>query len=133
GSGCGGWRWSRSPIPRPMPGRCTRPATSLRWDRPPGTAAAAAVTTTRITVSPRHAGCMSWLRAADFNRLQVSGERGLLEYLAQVTDHRKPKGKRHDLAAILVVVVVARLCGANSVYAAAQFAQTMPQEALRRC
>ncbi len=72
-------------------------------------------------------------RAPDFNRLQVSGERGLLEYLAQVTDHRKPKGKRHDLAAILVVVVVARLCGANSVYAAAQFAQTMPQEALRRC
>ena len=29
--------------------------------------------------------------------------------------------------------MVARLCGANSVYAAAQFAQTMPQEALRRC
>ncbi len=72
-------------------------------------------------------------RAPDFNRLRVSGERGLLEYLAQVTDHRKPKGKRHDLAAILVVVVVARLCGANSVYAAAQFAATMPQEALRRC
>src|SRR5271166_109236 len=46
-----------------MPGRCTRPATSLRWDRPPGTAAAAAVTTTRITVSRRHAGCMSWPRA----------------------------------------------------------------------
>ena len=72
-------------------------------------------------------------RAPDFNRLRVSGERGLLEYLAQVTDHRKPKGRRHDLAAILVVVVVARLCGANSVYAAAQFAATMPQEALRRC
>ncbi len=72
-------------------------------------------------------------RAPDFNRLRVSGERGLLEYLAQVTDHRKPKGRRHDLAAILVVVVVARLCGANSVLAAAQFAPTMPQEALRRC
>ena len=72
-------------------------------------------------------------RAPDFNRLRVSEEHGLLEYLAQVTDHRKPKGRRHDLAAILVVVVVARLCGANSVYAAAQFAQTMPQEALRRC
>ena len=72
-------------------------------------------------------------RAPDFNRLRVSGEHGLLEYLAQVTDHRKPKGRRHDLAAILVVVVVARLCGANSVYAAAQFAQSMPQEALRRC
>jgi len=72
-------------------------------------------------------------RAPDFNRLRVSGERGLLEHLARVTDHRKPKGVRHDLAAILVVVVVARLCGADSVYAAAQFAQSMPQEALRRC
>ncbi len=72
-------------------------------------------------------------RAPDFNRLRVSGEHGLLEYLAQVTGHRKPKGRRHDLAAILVVVVVARLCGANSVYAAAQFAAAMPQEALRRC
>ena len=54
-------------------------------------------------------------RAPDFNRLRVSGERGLLEHLARVTDHRKPKGVRHDLAAILVVVVVARLCGADSV------------------
>ena len=53
--------------------------------------------------------------------------------LEQVTDHRKPKGRRHGLAAILAVVVVARLSGANSVYAAGQFAATMPQEALRRC
>ena len=59
--------------------------------------------------------------------------KGLLGYLAEVTDHRKPKGVRHDLAAILAVVVVARLSGADSVYAAAQFAATMPQEALRRC
>jgi predicted transposase YbfD/YdcC len=72
-------------------------------------------------------------RAPDFNRLRVSGDRGLLGYLEQVADHRKPKGVRHELAAILVVIVVARLCGANSVYAAAQFAQAMPQEALRRC
>ncbi len=57
----------------------------------------------------------------------------LLEYLAKVSDHRKPKGVRHDLAAILVVVVVARLSGADSVYAAAQFARTMPQQALARC
>ena len=50
-----------------------------------------------------------------------------------MSDHRKPKGVRHDLAAILVVVVVARLSGADSVYAAAQFARTMPQQALARC
>ena len=50
-----------------------------------------------------------------------------------MTDHRKPKGVRHGLAAILAVIVVARLSGANSVYAAGQFAQSMPQEALARC
>ena len=102
-----------------------RPKTCWLYELAPGGIAALAAGFD----APVLAGC----RAPDLNRLRVSGERGLLEYLAQVTDHRKPKGKRHDLAAILVVVVVARLCGANSVYAAAQFAATMPQEALRRC
>jgi predicted transposase YbfD/YdcC len=69
----------------------------------------------------------------DFNALNVGGDGGLLEYLAKVADHRKPKGVRHSLAAILVVIVVARLSGADSVYAAAQFAASMPQEALGRC
>ena len=72
-------------------------------------------------------------RAPDFNQLKTGGDGGLLDYLGRVGDHRKPKGIRHGLAAILAVVVVARLSGADSVYAAAQFAQTMPQEALRRC
>ncbi|HUK70016.1 MAG TPA: Druantia anti-phage system protein DruA, partial [Streptosporangiaceae bacterium] len=69
----------------------------------------------------------------DFSTLNMSGDGGLLEYLAQVADHRKPKGVRHGLAAILVVIVVARLSGADSVYAAGQFAASMPQQALRRC
>ena len=72
-------------------------------------------------------------RAPDFNALDVDGEHGLLGYLGKVADHRKPKGVRHGLAAILAVIVVARLSGADSVYAAAQFAATMPQQALRRC
>jgi Domain of unknown function (DUF4338)/DDE_Tnp_1-associated len=69
----------------------------------------------------------------DFNRLNMGGDGGLPGYLAQVADHRKPKGIRHHLAAILVVIVVARLSGADSVYAAAQFAASMPQQALARC
>ena len=32
-------------------------------------------------------------RAPDFNRLRVSGERGLLEYLAQVTDQPQAQGQ----------------------------------------
>ncbi len=76
---------------------------------------------------------LTGLTGPDFSKLDMSGDKGLLGYLAEVTGHRKPKGARHDLAAILAVVVVARLSGADSVYAAAQFAATMPQEALRRC
>ena len=72
-------------------------------------------------------------RVPDFNALEMGAGHGLLHYLGQVADHRKAKGVRHHLAAILAVIVVARLSGANSVYAAAQFAKTMPQEALRRC
>ena len=72
-------------------------------------------------------------RAPDFNALEMGSGHGLLHYLGKVTDHRKAKGIRHHLAAILAVIVVARLSGANSVYAAAQFAATMPPEALRRC
>ncbi len=84
--------------------------------------------------APFDSPALTGRRGPDFNRLRV-GEGGgsLLEYLAKVADHRKARGIRHGLAAILAVVVVARLSGADSVYAAGQFAATMPQEALARC
>ena len=63
----------------------------------------------------------------------AGGGRGLLEYLREVTDHRKARGKRHRLEAILVIAAVAKLCGANSVYAIGQFAAAMSQQALARC
>ena len=72
-------------------------------------------------------------RGPDFNTLRVGGEHGLPEYLAKVTGHRMARGIRHQLAAILAVVVAARLSGANSVYACGQFAASMPPEALARC
>jgi hypothetical protein len=53
--------------------------------------------------------------------------------LAQVTDHRSARGIRHPLEAILAVIAVAKLCGADSLYAIGQFAATMPQQALARC
>jgi hypothetical protein len=61
------------------------------------------------------------------------GSRSLLEHLAEVSDHRKARGIRHPLAAILVVIAVAKLCGADSLHAIGQFAATMPQQALARC
>jgi hypothetical protein len=44
------------------------------------------------------------------------GSRSLLEHLRAVTDPRRARGIRHPLEAILVVIAVAKLCGANSVY-----------------
>ena len=71
----------------------------------------------------------------DLNTASISSGAGrsLLEHLADVTDHRKARGIRHPLAAILVVIAVAKLCGANSVYAVSQYAASMPQQALARC
>ena len=83
--------------------------------------------------APFDAPALTGRAGPDFNTLHVGGERGLPAYLAKVTDHRKARGIRHDLAAILTVVVVARLSGADSVYACGQFAASMPQEALARC
>lgn len=74
----------------------------------------------------------------DLNTMNISGSGdgtglSLLEHLRAVTDRRKARGKRHPLAAILVVIAVAKLCGANSVYAVGQYAAAMPQQALERC
>jgi len=74
----------------------------------------------------------------DLNTVNIDGRdggggRSLLEHLREVTDHRKARGKRHPLEAILVVIAVAKLCGADSAYAVGQFAATMPQQALARC
>jgi hypothetical protein len=35
-------------------------------------------------------------------------------HLAEVTDHRSARGIRHSLEAILAVIAVAKLCGADS-------------------
>jgi len=45
----------------------------------------------------------------------------LIEVLAQVEDPRKPRGKRHPLAAILALAVAATLCGAQGYGAIAEW------------
>jgi len=75
-------------------------------------------------------------KGSDVNTANIdrgAGGRGLLEHLRGVTDHRKARGKRHPLEAILVVIAVAKLCGADSVYAVGQYARAMPRQALGRC
>lgn len=54
----------------------------------------------------------------------------LLELLAQVPDSRRAQGRRHSLSAILALVVVAMLCGMNSLEAICQFGRERGKDLL---
>jgi len=49
--------------------------------------------------------------------------RHLLRYLQQVKDGRKRRGKRYSLELILILFILAKLCGQNKVYGIADWAQ----------
>jgi predicted transposase YbfD/YdcC len=68
--------------------------------------------------------------AVDLNTLDIDGPGGLLAALGQVPEHRKARGIRHDLAAVLAVATAAVLSGADSTTAIAQHARTLTQPAL---
>jgi Domain of unknown function (DUF4338)/DDE_Tnp_1-associated len=68
--------------------------------------------------------------AVDINTLDIDGPGGLLAALGRVPEHRKARGIRHELAAVLAVATVAVLCGADSTTAIAQHARTLTQPAL---
>jgi predicted transposase YbfD/YdcC len=69
----------------------------------------------------------------DLNRLDLtSADGGLLAALADVTDGRKNRGKRHQLTSILAVAVCAVLAGADGRHQIAQYAGKLPQPALSR-
>ncbi len=57
---------------------------------------------------------------------------GLLELIAQVPDPRKPRGKRHGLAAILGIALAATLTGARSFVAIAEWAADTARRCWRR-
>ena len=48
---------------------------------------------------------------------------GLLSYLLQVKDGRKRRGIRYSLGTILILFILAKLCGQNKVYGIAEWAQ----------
>jgi predicted transposase YbfD/YdcC len=68
--------------------------------------------------------------ALDMNTVNIEGPGGLLSVLGQVPEHRKARGIRHELAALLAVATAAVLSGADSTAAIAQYARTLPQPAL---
>src|SRR4051812_2601810 len=57
--------------------------------------------------------------------------RGLLEAFAQVPDPRRPRGRRHPLAALLALSAAAMLSGARSLYAIAQWGRLQPSGVVR--
>jgi predicted transposase YbfD/YdcC len=66
----------------------------------------------------------------DINTLDIDGPGGLLAALGRVPEHRKARGIRHELAAVLAVATAAVLSGADSTTTIAQHARTLTQPAL---
>ena len=68
----------------------------------------------------------------DLDDSAVTGPGGLLERFAQLPDPRARRGRRHPLAALLVVAAAAVLAGARSSAATGQFSRAVPQATLAR-
>jgi len=66
----------------------------------------------------------------DLEQLDFAGDDGLLVRLGQISDHRKRRGVRHSLTAVLGMSVAATLAGARSVVAIGEFASDCPQPVL---
>ena len=68
----------------------------------------------------------------DLDHSAVTGPGGLLERCAQLPDPRARRGRRHPLAALLVIAAAAVLTGARSFAAIGHFSHTLPQATLAR-
>lgn len=99
-----------------------------------------------IWVRPLRRPAQDWLRAdfeappfrkpggsaMDVNQVPLEGTEGLLAALAHVTDPRKKRGIRHSQTTVLAIAVCAVLSGARSFLAMADWAQSLPQDLLKR-
>lgn len=56
----------------------------------------------------------------------------LYELFLTLPDFRQAKGKRHELAKVLVVIVIGLLCGHNSLRQVAHWGQSLPPELKRQ-
>lgn len=72
------------------------------------------------------------IRGVDVNTLPITSDGGLLGVLAALTDPRKKRGIRHNVAAILTMVAAATLAGHRSFRAVADWVADLPQDALAR-
>jgi hypothetical protein len=72
------------------------------------------------------------IRGVDVNTLPITGDGGLLAVLEGLTDPRKKRGIRHNVATILTMVAAATLAGHRSFRAVADWVADLPQDALAR-
>jgi hypothetical protein len=68
----------------------------------------------------------------DLNTVVIDGQGGLYARLCALADHRKPKGVRHKLAAVLLVCAAAILCGARGPKEIAEWAEDLDDDARAR-
>jgi predicted transposase YbfD/YdcC/GNAT superfamily N-acetyltransferase len=66
---------------------------------------------------------------ADLNTVVIDGEGGLYTRLSALPDHRKPKGVRHKLAAVLLVCAAAILCDCKGPAEIAEWAGDLDDDA----
>ncbi|MGH9044432.1 MAG: ISAs1 family transposase [Acidimicrobiales bacterium] len=64
----------------------------------------------------------------DLNQVVIEGDDGLYQRLCELPDHRKPKGVRHELGAILLVCAAAMLCGNHNPTEIAEWAGDLGHE-----
>jgi len=68
----------------------------------------------------------------DLNTVVIEGDHGLYARLCELKDHRKKKGIRHKLAAILLVCAAAVLCGAKGAREIAEWARDLDDDQRER-
>ena len=68
----------------------------------------------------------------DLNAVVIEGQGGLYERLSEITDHRKSRGIRHQLAAVLLVCAAAMLSGCHNPTEIAEWARSLDDDLLIR-
>jgi len=71
-------------------------------------------------------------KVIDLNTVVIEGDGGLYARLCLLPDHRKLKGVRHKLAAVLLVCAAAQLCGATGPREIYEWARDLDDEARAR-
>jgi hypothetical protein len=65
-------------------------------------------------------------------KLRAEHMHALPEFFNQITDPRRPRGRRHPLPAVLAIATAAVLCGARGYKAISDWAQSLSQKARAR-